>query len=99
MNSKYSRFLYVQLDKMFQWRFGVTDFNHFIRANNTKTSICNTKITEKISFIIASEASYVYILSGQTVLPDRSILKGQTLVENVKIEKLKCDILGDFQTM
>ena len=99
MNSKYSRFLYVQLDKMFQWRFGVGDFNHFIRANNTKTSICNTKITEKNSFIIASEASYVYILSGQTVLPDRSILKGQTLVENVKIEKLKCDILGDFQTM
>ena len=36
---------------------------------------------------------------GQTVLPDRSILKGQKLVENDKIEKLKCDILGDFQTL
>ena len=33
---------------------------------------------------------------GQTVLPDRSILIGQKLVENAKIEKLKCDILGDF---
>ena len=33
---------------------------------------------------------------GQTVLPDRSILKGQKLVENAKVEKLKCDILGDF---
>ena len=32
---------------------------------------------------------------GQTVLPDRSILKGQ----NAKIEKVKCDILGDFQTL
>ena len=33
------------------------------------------------------------------MLPDRSILKGQKLVENAKIEKLKCDILGDFQTL
>ena len=36
---------------------------------------------------------------GQTVLPDRSILVGQKLVENAKIEKFKWDILGDFQTM
>ena len=36
---------------------------------------------------------------GQTVLPDRSVLKGQKLVENAKIEKLKCDILSNFQTM
>ena len=30
---------------------------------------------------------------GQTVLPDRSVLIGQKLVENVKIQKFKCDIL------
>ena len=36
---------------------------------------------------------------GQTVLQDRSILKGQKLVENAKIKKLKWDIFGDFQTM
>ena len=36
---------------------------------------------------------------GQTVLPDRSILKGQKLAENAKIEKLKWDTLGDFQTL
>ena len=36
---------------------------------------------------------------GQTVLPDRSILIGQKLVENAKIEKFKWDILGDFQTL
>ena len=36
---------------------------------------------------------------GQTVLPDRSVLIGQKLVENAKIEKFKCDILGDFQTL
>ena len=31
---------------------------------------------------------------SQTVLPDRSVLIGQKLVE-----KFKCDILGDFQTL
>ena len=36
---------------------------------------------------------------GQTVLPDRSILIGQKLVENAKIQKFKCDILSNFQTM
>ena len=36
---------------------------------------------------------------SQTVLPDRSILLGQKLVENAKSEKLKFDILGDFQTL
>ena len=69
------------------------------------------KITEKVSFNIASEASYVYILSvwqvflkseacDQTVLPDRSILIGrQKLVENAKVQKFKCYILRNFQTM
>ena len=35
----------------------------------------------------------------QEVLPDRPILIGQELVENAKIEKLKCNLLGDFQTL
>ena len=30
---------------------------------------------------------------GQTKLPDRSVLIGQKFLENVEIEKLKCDIL------
>ena len=33
------------------------------------------------------------------MLPDRSVLIGQKLVENAKIEKLKCDSFGDFQTL
>ena len=77
------------------------------------------KIKEKVSLNIASEASYVCILSRQKLLlkakndpfwqvfenlklavnPDRSILKGQNLVENAQIEKFKCDIFGDFQTI
>ena len=47
------------------------------------------KIVEKVSFNIASEASYIYILSGQTVLPDRSIVRGQKLLKNAKIQKSK----------
>ena len=39
---------------------------------------------------MASEASYVYILSGQklieTVLPDLSFLIGQKLVENILLQ-------------
>ena len=80
------------------------------------------KITEKVSFNIASEASYGYILSGrkfiknakkwsnltsfwqteatfQTVLPATPPLVGQKLMKNAKIEKFRCDILGDFQTL
>ena len=33
------------------------------------------------------------------MLPDRSVLIGQKLVENAKIQKFKCDILSDFQTL
>ena len=33
------------------------------------------------------------------MLPDRSILIGQKLVENAKIQTFKCDILSNFQTM
>ena len=36
---------------------------------------------------------------GQTVLPDRSILTGQKLVKNAKIQKFKCHILSNFQTL
>ena len=33
------------------------------------------------------------------MLPERSVLIGQKLVENAKIQKFKCDILSNFQTM
>ena len=67
------------------------------------------KITEKVSFNFASEVSYVYILilqksikdakngqfdCGQTVLPDRSILIGQKLMENAKSDNF--DIFNVF---
>ena len=52
------------------------------------------KITEKVSYNIASEASYIYILSknaknsqfdkapNQTVVPDRSVLIYQNFIKN-----------------
>ena len=33
------------------------------------------------------------------MLPDRSLLKEQHIVENAKIGSVKCDILSNFQTM
>ena len=33
------------------------------------------------------------------MLPDRSVLIGQKLVENAKMPKFKCEILSNFQTM
>ena len=80
---------------------------HFPALNYPLLSVW--KIIEKVSFNTASEASYIYILSGQkfikkakkwsilasfwkpeacgqTVLPDWSVLIGQNLVENAKIQ-------------
>ena len=34
---------------------------------------------------------------GQTVLPDRSVLIGQKLVENARIKKSKCDFWVIFK--
>ena len=55
--------------------------------NIQRTTRC-LKITEKVLFNIASEASYVYILSGQKLT--KKAKNGQFG---------KCDILSDFQTM
>ena len=81
------------------------------------------KITEKVSFNIASEASYVYILDGQQFIfknakngpflrlfenlklavkqcyKQVSFKIAQKLVANARIQKFKCDILSNFQTM
>ena len=69
------------------------------------------KITEKVAFNIASEASYVYILSGQKLIKNAKngpfwrvfeslkLAVKQSVLENAKIEKVKCDILCNFQTL
>ena len=61
-------------------------------------------ITEKVSFNIASEASYVYILSGQKLIKRAKNGPFRRVLENLKLavkqfQKFKCDILSDFQTV
>ena len=45
------------------------------------------KITEKVSFNIASEASYVYILSGQKLIKNAKI---DQVFENLKLAVKQC---------
>ena len=52
----------------------------------TPVSQC-LKITEKVAFNIASEASYDYIFIGQK------------FIKNAKNDQFKLDILSNFQTM
>ena len=69
-------------------------------------------MTEKVSFKIASEASYVYISSGQKVIKNAKIgllsLRSNSVTRQVnfnstktgtKIQKLIHDIFGNFQTI
>ena len=53
------------------------------------------KITEKVALNIASEASY--ISKSSLEMPKNS--QFWLVLENLKLENLKCDILDDFQTM
>ena len=50
------------------------------------------KIMEKVSFDIASEASYVYILSGQKFIKNGKNDQFWRVFE-------KCDFFGEFQTL
>ena len=58
-----------------------------------------TKFNEKCQKLSILASFWKPEACSQTVLRDRSVLMGQKLVENAKIQKFKCDILGDFQTL
>ena len=51
------------------------------------------KITEKVSFNIASEASYVYILSGQKLTKNGQFWQ---VFENLKLSVKQCYQTGQF---
>ena len=51
------------------------------------------KITEKVSFNIASEASYVYILSGQKLIKNGPFWR---VFENLKLAVKQCYQTGQF---
>ena len=57
------------------------------------------KITEKVSFNIASEASYVYILSGQKLIKNAKNAKNGSfcrVFENLKLAVKQCYQTGQF---
>ena len=56
----------------------------------------STKVNWKCRKVVNLASFRTPEVFGQTVLPDRSFLIWQNLVENSKIDKLKWAILGDF---
>ena len=54
------------------------------------------KITEKVSFNIASEAGYVYILSGQKLSKNAQNGPFWQIFENVKFAVIQCYQTGHF---
>ena len=54
------------------------------------------KITEKVSFYIASEASYVYILSGQKLFENAKNGPFWRVFENLKLTVNECYQTGHF---
>ena len=54
------------------------------------------KITEKVSFNIASEASYIYILSGQKLIKKAKNGPFWRVFENLKLAAKQCYQTGKF---
>ena len=54
------------------------------------------KVTEKVSFNIASEASYVYILSGQKLIKNAKNDSFGRVFENLKLAVKQCYQTGHF---
>ena len=54
------------------------------------------KITEKVSFNIASEANYVYILSGQKLIKNARNGPFWRVFENLKLAVKQCYQTGQF---
>ena len=54
------------------------------------------KITEKVSFNIASEASYFYILSGQKLIKNAKNGPFWRVFENLKLAVKQCYQTGQF---
>ena len=62
---------------------------------NSKFTRC-LKITEKLSFNIASEASYVYILSGQKLIKNAKNGPFWRVFEQLKLAVKQCYQIGQF---
>ena len=76
------------------------DINFFERSKPYEpTYVINSqclKITEKVSFNIASEASYIYILSGQKLIKNAKNGAFWRIFENLKLAVKQCYQTGQF---
>ena len=73
------------------------DFDEAVVISKTKLekSRC-LKITEKVSFNIASEASYVHILSGPKLSKNAKKCSFWRVFEKLKLEVKQCYHTGHF---
>ena len=84
------------------YKFSTLTFNGMLRAfrpvkllKRKLLSRC-LKITEKVSFNIANEASYVYILSGQKLIEKAKNGPFRRVFENLKLAVKQCYQTGQF---
>ena len=68
----------------------------YLRRTTQSTMLRCFKITEKVSFNIASEASYSYILSGQKLIKDAKNGPFWRVFENLKLAVKQCCQIGQF---
>ena len=73
----------------------LTKIGSKLDQNWPKTSQC-LKITEIVSFNIASEASYVYVLSGQKFIKKARNDPFWRVFENLKLAVKQCYQTGQF---
>ena len=69
---------------------------HLVHLGSTYGFTRCLKITEKVSFYIASEASYVYILSGQKLIKNAKKGPFWQVFENLKLAVKQCYQTGQF---
>ena len=70
--------------------------NLLIRPQLPSSSTQCLKITEKVSFNIASEASYIYILSGQKLIKNAKNGQIWRVLENLKLAVKQSYQIGQF---
>ena len=66
-----------------------------LHFDNFSQNMC-LKITEKVSFNIAGEASYVYILSGQKLIKNAKNGPFWRVFENLKLAVKQCYQTSQF---
>ena len=98
--------MYVITRRIQYMQFIITTLKHSWDKESNKKKYATTvmysqstkclKITEKVSFNIASEANYIYILSGQKLIRNAKNGPFWGLFENSKLAVKQCYQTGQF---